>query len=402
MKNRWGLLIVLFLAALSVTLSQLKVVPLLGDLAVGLNVDQGQIAWIMSVFYLAGIILAIPGGAILGKLGPKKLLLSLLGFVIVGNIIGSFATTNFPLLLVSRTIEGVAFSMIIMVGIVFITSWFEGPAAGLPIGIFTTFPAFGSIIAYNTAIPISSANGVPFLWWAVVIFTAVVAVLVAITIKLPNQAAAKSAGPAAPPDDAPRLSEVLMSGKIWLLALCQGCVAFILFTYITIYPMVFQQFYGLDAIASNQYASFNGIFGIPFCIIGGFIIAKFKKPILLILICFIGLVFTCFITTHLSPPTYIVHTLLSAVFTGLTISAVLVLAPMSAKRPSLIGYSVALVNTVYFLGMFVGAPAVMGAAASSGWGAASMVLVAVSAIGIVSSIIFLATSRQKSGGQIAK
>jgi len=397
MKNRWLLFFVLFLAALSVTLSQLKVVPILGDLAVGLNVDQGQIAWIMSVFYLAGIILAIPGGAILGKMGPKKLLLCLMGFVIVGNLIGAFATSNFPLLLVSRVIEGVAFSMIIMVGIVFITSWFEGPAAGLPIGIFTTFPAVGSILAYNTAIPISTANGIQSLWWTVLIYTVIVAVIAAIVIKMPKTGSDDALGAVSgmAPDDVPRLSEVLKSGKIWLLALCQGCVAFVLFTYITVYPMIFQQFYSLDAIAANQYASFNGIFGIPFCIIGGYIIAKVKKPMVLILVCFIGLAFTGFITTHLTPPTYIVHTLLSALFTGLIISAVLVVAPMSAKRPSLIGYSIALVNTVYFLGMFIGAPVVMGTAATSGWGAASTVVVVVSVIGVIGSVVFLATDRKR-------
>jgi predicted MFS family arabinose efflux permease len=397
MKNRWALFIVLFLAALSVTLSQLKVVPILGDLAAGMNIGQGEIAWIMSVFYLAGIVLAIPGGAILGKMGPKKLLIGLMAFVMIGNLIGAFVTTNFPLLLVSRTIEGVAFSMIIMVGIVFITSWFEGPAAGLPIGIFTTFPAIGSIIAYNTVIPISAAKGVPSLWWCVLAYTAVVTILVAIVIKLPKPSgdAAAGAGPAGAPEDVPRLSEVLKSGKIWLLAVCQGCVAFVLFTYITIYPIIFQQQYGLDAIAANQYASFNGIFGIPFCIIGGFLIARIKKPAMLILVCFIGLAITCFITTHLTPPMYIVHTLLSAVFTGLTISAVLVVAPMSAKRPSLIGYSVALVNTVYFLGMFIGAPAVMGTAATSGWSAGSMILVVVSIIGVIGAAVFLAVDRKK-------
>ena len=396
MKNRWAVFIVLFLAAMSATLSQLKVVPVLEVLAAQLNVDQGQIAWIMSVFYLAGIILAIPGGAILGKLGPKKLLIGLLAFLILGNLIGSFATANFPLLLVSRTIEGVAFSMMIMVGIVFITSWFEGPAAGLPIGIFTTFPAVGSIVAYNTAIPISEARGIAFLWWAVLIYTAVTILLVALVIKAPRAAGGSAAGAGSgPPKEVPRLSEVLKSGKIWLLALCQGCVAFVLFTYITIYPLIFQQIYGLEAVEANRYASFNGLFGIPFCILGGFLIARIKKPILLILGCFFGLALTCFITTHLTPPTYIVHTLLSALFTGLIISAVLVLAPMSAKCPSLIGYSIALVNTIYFLGMFVGAPAVMGASASSGWETASLILVAVSILGVIAAAIFFVVDRNR-------
>jgi predicted MFS family arabinose efflux permease len=254
----------------------------------------------------------------------------------------------------------------------------------------------GSIIAYNTAIPLSAANGLPFLWWAVLIYTAIVTVIVAAAIKAPKAAGAPAdAGPAAPPDGAPRLSEALGSGKIWLLALCQGCVAFVLFTYITIYPLIFQQIYNLDAVSANQYASFNGLFGIPFCILGGFIIARIKKPILLILACFVGLAVTCFITTRLGPPTYILHTLLSALFTGLIISAVLVVAPMSAKRPALIGYSIAIVNMIYFLGMFVGAPAVMGASASSGWGTASMILVAASLLGVAASLVFLATDRKR-------
>ena len=77
MKNRGLMFLILFLSAISISLSQLKVVPILGDLSVSMGISIADTSWLMSVFTIAGIVLAIPGGALVSKLGPKKLILAL-------------------------------------------------------------------------------------------------------------------------------------------------------------------------------------------------------------------------------------------------------------------------------------------------------------------------------------
>ena len=147
MKRRGLMFTVLFLSAICISLSQLKVVPILGALSMTMGISIAETSWLMSVFTIAGIVLAIPGGALVGKLGPKKLIVCLMVCLLVGNVIGGLSTSYGPLL-VSRVIEGVAFAMVATAGVVLINMWYPGKNSGLFIGIFMTFAAVASVIAY--------------------------------------------------------------------------------------------------------------------------------------------------------------------------------------------------------------------------------------------------------------
>ncbi len=399
MKNKWGLFIILYITAFAVSASQLKFVPLLGNLAASMNISLTQTSLLMSVFTIAGIILAIPGGALLAKLGPKKLLLLLIGSLIIGNFLGAFFYTNYPVFLISRIIEGIAFSMIIMTGIVFLSKWFAGGNVGLAIGAFTTFPATASAVCMNAAVPISTALGISSLWLLVGALSVVCFILVSVFIKEHKAGPAAEAAPEGAAtkmiEEKPSIAAAASNGKMWLLAICQGCGAFILFTFITIYPTLFSGLYQLDVSTANFYAGLNGLFGIPFCIITGILIDKTSKPALISFFGFIILVVACAITAILGTPTYILHTLMTAVGAGFVIAAILAAAPSIAKKPILIGYTVAFINLVYYIGVFVGAPATLGAVESSGWQAGANVLTIVAVIGLAVSLIYMLTNRRK-------
>lgn len=388
MKNKWLLFVVVYLAAVTVSLSQLKIVPVLGALSETLNISMTQVSWLMSIFTLAGIILAVPGATILGKLGPKKLLLLLVGTLILGNVLGAI-TNSYGLLLVSRAIEGIAFSMIILVGIVLISGWFAEGGAGTAIGIYTTFPAIASVIAMNVALPITKSLGMSSIWWIVAALSVLSFVLVMLVIPAPQKQ------PGDPAVEKVSLVEAASNGKIWLLAICQFCVGFILFTFITIYPTLFTSRYGLEPGTANFYAGLNGLFGIPFCILSGAIIDKTRNAPLLTLVSFVGMAISGFITSMLGPSTYVLHTLLIAMFCGLVIPAVLYIAPSVAKRPALIGYSIAFVNLLYYVGIFSGSPLVLGAVEKSGWQSAANIFTVVSLIGFAAMAVFMVISKTK-------
>jgi predicted MFS family arabinose efflux permease len=401
MKNKWGLFIILYISAFAVSASQLKFVPLLGNLAASMNISLTQTSLLMSVFTIAGIILAIPGGALLAKIGPKKLLLFLIGSLIIGNFLGAFFYTNYPIFLISRIIEGIAFSMIIMTGIVFLSKWFAGGNVGLAIGALTTFPAAASAVMMNVSVPISTALGMSSLWLLMGALSVICFILVSIFIREPKEEVAPATG-AAPEGAAtemiqekPSLAAAAANGKMWLLAICQGCGAFILFTFITIYPTLFTNLYQLDVGTANFYAGMNGLFGIPFCIITGILIDRTGKPALISFFGFIILVVACAITAILGTPTYILHTLMTAVGAGFVIAAILAAAPLIAKKPILIGYTVAFINLIYYIGVFVGAPATLGAVESSGWQAGANVLTIVAVIGLAVSLIYMIANRRK-------
>lgn len=383
MKNRGLLFIIIYLSALCVSLSQLKIVPLLGDIAGTLGISFTQTSWLMSIFTLAGIILAIPGASILGKFGPKKLFMMLMAALVVGNGLGA-VSSSYGLLIVSRAIEGIAFAMVIMVGIVLIGQWFTDGKAGLAVGIYTTFPSLGNVIAMNTALPIANQFGQKSVWIVVAVLSALCFVLLAAVLKN-DQPQPDADGPKAPQVS---YKEALTNGKVWVLSLGQMCVGFVLFTFITIYPTLFTGLYGLDVTTSNFYAGLFGFFSIPFCILSGFLIDKVGNAPRITLVAFLGLAVTCFLTPMLSQNTYILHTLFAAMFTGLIIPAILYIAPGVTSKPALIGYSIALVNLMYYVGIFFGVPIVMNTSAASGWSAASYILTGVSLFGAVLFIIF--------------
>ena len=256
-KNKWPSFFVIYFAAVTVSISQLKIVPIMNNISSSFNISMSQISWLMSVFTVAGVILAIPSAAILNYLGSKKLLLILMATLCIGNIIGAF-TNSYYVLLISRAIEGISFAMIILVGVVLISDLF-GDKAGSTTGIFTTFAAVGSVIAMNLTLPVVNSLGLNSIWLVVAALSALSFILVALIIKEPDAKAEN--------DDASSkkasLAEAISNGSLWLVAICQFCVAFVLFTFFTIYPSLLTDLYSLDATVANFYAGLLGLFAIP-------------------------------------------------------------------------------------------------------------------------------------------
>lgn len=391
-KNRGLLFVIIYLAATTVSLSQLKIIPIMGDIAGSMGIDVANVSWLMSVFTVAGIILAIPGAAILQKTGPKKLFMILMAALVVGNLLGAVAT-NFTMLLISRMIEGIAFAMVIMNGIVFCGMWYPGNS--MVVGIYTTFASIGNVIVMNSVLSIVAKHGLKSPWYIVAALAAIFLVLIGICIKEPKAAGAP--GEAAAPQVS--IGEAFKSKPLLFLALGQLCVGFILFTLMTIYPSIFTERCGLDAGAANFYAGLFGLFSIPFCILGGFIIDKIGKASSVALFSFAGMAIASFLLPMLGqnmPAGYILHTLVMACFTGMSLTAILSTAPMTMKNPALAGVAVAIVNMLYYIGIFIGTPITMNVAASSGWTAASAVLGAIGILGVVAILLYSNAARKES------
>lgn len=150
-KNPWFRFLILQCCAVTVSVSQLKVSAVMEQVAQGFSISMGAAARLMSFFTVAGIVLAIPGAALMERMGAKRLLLLLMACLFAGNAVGAVAGA-YPLLMAGRLLEGVAYAMIIMVGIDLINTWFPHGGAGTATGIFNTFAAVGNFITLNGAL----------------------------------------------------------------------------------------------------------------------------------------------------------------------------------------------------------------------------------------------------------
>jgi len=391
MKNKWVLLAILYLSAITVSLGQLKIVPIMGQVAEQLRIGIPQAALLVSIFTLTGIILAIPGGKILLKIGSKNLLLFLMGMLAAGNVLGAL-TNNFSLLLLSRVIEGIAFSMIITAGMVMINGWFGGGGGGtnVAIGVFTTFTAIASFICMSVTLPIVEKLGLKSIWWIVAALAAVLFLLILTLVPPPKASEREEAS-----GERPSLKAAAKNYRVWLLALSHLCIAFLLLAYSTCYPALFTGAYGLDQGTANSYTGLNGLFGIPACILCGILIDKVKKPYLIAMAGRIGTIAVVAVNLLLGPSTFVLHLALTALLIGgIGITSNLCIGPTLAKSPSYIGYTMSFINLLYYVGVFACTPAILWLVETAGWGAATTLLVIVTIAATLSAAIL--TLPQKS------
>ncbi len=97
-KNPWFRFLILQCCAVTVSVSQLKVSAVMAQVAQGFSISMGAAAGLMSFFTVAGIVLAIPGAALMERMGAKRLLLLLMACLFAGNAVGAVAGA-YPLLM---------------------------------------------------------------------------------------------------------------------------------------------------------------------------------------------------------------------------------------------------------------------------------------------------------------
>ena len=392
-SKTWGMFIILYLSCLAIGLTQMKVPPVMVTLSQVFSVSMTSVAWLSNVFYIAGIVLAIPGAIILNKLGPKKMGLGILFFLAIGNFIG-WQTNDFNLLMLSRLIEGFGFSFGTMLGIVLISQWFQPKTANVVIGIFSTFPAAGAMIMLNFGAGWAASMGWRSLWIICGVYTVIMAVLYALVIKTPAPQPLPEGVPAPPKVS---MKEGLLNGKALLLGICFGCGIFVMMAFSNLYFTIFMEYYATGIQKASLYAGLTGGLGIVFSIVSGILVARTGKPAVIILLSFICLSVTCFFTFTLgSNIAYLAHVIGITLFTGLIIPAVLCLGPTTAKHPQLIGAAMALINLVYFIGGLLSTPVVTAVCEKNGWPAGRIPLLIVCAIGIFVTLIFMALDKKKS------
>ena len=397
--STWIMFVILLISAITVSVSQLKISAVLPQTAEMLSVDLTQASLLMSLFTVAGIVLSIPGAALMGKTGSKNMLLILMGCLVVGNVIGA-VTDSFPVVMASRIIEGVSYALIITVGVSLINMWFEGGMIGTATGIFNTFAAAANFIAMNGSLMLLNATGnnLKMLWWVTGAIAAVCFALVLLFIREPERAHAAE-GAAAP---SATIGEALKNPALIFICIAHLALSFVLFSIMTCYPQIFS-FYGIDQTTANFYSSLNGLFGIPVCIICGIVVGKTGKPFHVAAIGAIGTALMVFAIPYLGPSTYVLHVLASAIFPGgLVMTSIFIITPMIARSPKLIPLSMGVLNTLYYIGVFASTPVITALSeGNTNWVNPSLVLTAASVVVLVCVCLAMAAAKKQEAEDLA-
>jgi MFS family permease len=209
MTDRWKALWVLSAARVAMGF-QFQVVgstaPLLrGEFGVGL----AEIGWLVGIYLLPGVVLALPGGMLSARFGDRRIAIAGMALMVAGGVVSALAE-DMTMLEAGRLIGGMGGVLFNVTASKMIADWFVGREIELAMSIFVSTWPIGIGIGLLTLGGVAAAASVPVAFGLTAVFAAVSLLLIAALYRSAPDAAA-----VAPP----RLS--VLSRREWLLL----CVA---------------------------------------------------------------------------------------------------------------------------------------------------------------------------------
>ena len=179
--------VVLLFSGVAVALIQYKIPTIMTSIMAQFSMDATTASWLMSIFTLASIFVAIPAGNLAQRFGAKKMMIVALGLAIVGSMIGLFARMS-SVLILSRAVEGAALTILTTCGPILIQRCVKADKIGTTMGIFGIWGCVGSTIAALITPTIFQTAGFSGLWIGFAAVTAVAAVIELVLIREPAPA----------------------------------------------------------------------------------------------------------------------------------------------------------------------------------------------------------------------
>lgn len=188
--------VVLLISGISVAMIQYKVPTIMTNLMGIFSMDAATASWLMSIFTLVSIFVALPAGALAQRFGAKRMLIIACGIAILGSLIGLASDTS-PMLIASRAVEGAALTILTTCGPIIVQQNVSPDKVGTSMGIWGIWGCLGSTVAAVLTPTVFGMWGFDGLWIAFAVVSAVAAVLVLVFIRKPqaNPAAIEGLSP---------------------------------------------------------------------------------------------------------------------------------------------------------------------------------------------------------------
>ena len=179
--------VVLLIAGISVAMIQYKVPTILTELMALFAMDAKAASWLMSIFTLMSIFVALPTGWLAQKFGAKRMMIVACGIAILGSLIG-VASGSSAVLIFSRAVEGVALTILTTCGPIVVQKCVKPEKIGSAMGIWGIWGCLGSTIAAVVTPTVFETLGFSGLWILFAAIAACAAVLVSVAIRAPQEA----------------------------------------------------------------------------------------------------------------------------------------------------------------------------------------------------------------------
>lgn len=177
--------VVTLFAGIAVALIQYKIPTIMTSIMGLFSMDAATASWLMSIFTLMSIFVAIPAGYLAQRFGAKRMMIVALGIAVVGSLVGLLAKMS-ALLIVSRAIEGIALTVLTTCGPIIVQKCVRPEKIGTTMGIWGIWGCLGSTIAAVVTPNLFVVAGFRGVWIAYAVVAVVAAVVVAVVVRMPR------------------------------------------------------------------------------------------------------------------------------------------------------------------------------------------------------------------------
>lgn len=365
---------------------QFKVPPVMIQLSESLNLSVSQGGWLMSIMSLLGLILAIPAGFIMMKLGCRWATVLTAAINLLGSVVGTFAT-SFGVMMVGRSLEGVALGLVSVVPLAIVTTFFPPEKRGVPNGIMMILFTLSVFFMMNVAAPITNAFNWQGVWWLgnILSVISIFAAYFFIPKKKDEPVIKDSQGNES--KEKINYMKFLKSGSLWCVVITFIGFNIGYFGITTYMPTYLVEGLHISQATANLAVSWNSLAGIPALLLAGYLLDKvgIKRRKLIpafTMIILAASYFFAFKVTGVGSATFLL------IFIGFICCfippALYTIGPDIIPKPSYATMIVAIVTLGQNLGMTLG-PLVVGyiVEATGNWAASSIPITVAALIGAV-------------------
>jgi MFS family permease len=212
-RNRWGILAVLFAARSTIAFQFQSVAAVAPLLTSQFGVSLADIGVLIGLYFAPGVVLALPGGAIGQKFGDKRTALGALLLMLAGSAMMA-AAASWNIQIAGRLLAG-AGSVILSVQLTkMLTDWFAGKEIATAMAILVNSWPLGIAVCLLVLPWIGTQYGIGAAHLGVAAFAAGGLVLLAILYRPPPDVAAASTATGRRLDRNATLA-VIAAGLIW-------------------------------------------------------------------------------------------------------------------------------------------------------------------------------------------
>jgi MFS family permease len=212
LRNRWGILAILFTVRLAMPFQFQSVAAVAPLLTTKFGVNIADIGLLIGLYFTPGIALALPGGAIGKRFGDKRAVLLALALMLAGDLV-MVASDVWSWQIAGRLVAGAGGVLLNVIMSKMVTDWFVGKEIATAMAIFgNSWPA-GVAISLLILPAIGTAAGLNAVYLSVAVLIVIGIVLLALGYRAPPDAA--TAATATARLDRRALGAVIAAGSIW-------------------------------------------------------------------------------------------------------------------------------------------------------------------------------------------